>query len=108
MTRHMNLRGNKQEVKHEQEKLLKMAERSQELRVSWCRTFAYLSLLQFKEWEREKYDVIVNELSLLPSSGSAVQGYSAGKSYATLKLFPSEVVGHVLRDFLDYNLKRKD
>lgn len=83
-------------------------EGSEELGISWQKTCTDVSLLQFKEGEREEHEIVVGERPLLQNGVPAVQDNSAGESAQTLALFRDEVREQVLRDFLGHDQKRRN
>lgn len=64
--------------------------------MSWSRTCANVSFLQFKERESKEDDIVVEARSILKSAVRAVQGCSAGYSAETLTLFRNDVGEQVM------------
>lgn len=63
-----NLAENKMEISPAREELLKSVRDREELKTSWRRTFADVSLFHFKECDREANEINVDVQSLLQSA----------------------------------------
>lgn len=108
MASDMDLREEKDEIAQGREKILKVVYGSVELDKSYKRTFAGVSLLQFKKEKCEKDKIVVKEALFLQSRVPTVQGYFAEENSETLALSPIEIEEQVLRDFLGYDPIWKD
>lgn len=86
VTSDINLQKEKEEVTQAQEKLLKRPKSRKELELFCSRTCADLSLLQLNKCERNKDEIVAEELFSLPSERPAVQYYSARERAETLRL----------------------
>lgn len=99
---------NEEEIAQARVRLLKRMDHNGELETLWWWTSADISVLKFKESEREEDGIVVEGCSLLQSSVTAVRGYSAEECTETLTLVRTEVGEQSLQDFLGYHRTEKE
>lgn len=83
----MDVNEKKEEIAQSHEWLLETVYGSNELEISWCRTFGNLSLLQHKEEGCEVNRIVVETRASLQSGLTAGQSCYARESAETSTLF---------------------
>lgn len=74
----MDRRDNKAKGAPIREMLLKQVKGSKELEMSWWRKYAYISLLEFEEFESGDIGIVADKRSLFSSEGLAFHSDYAG------------------------------
>lgn len=80
----------------------------EELNMSWCKTYAVISIFYLKEGGQKEDDVGVEERSSLQRGVPAIQGYYFGESYELLTSVSNKVEEPILQNHLGYDPRRSN